>query len=115
MLSKRTTKPTEKVLAMAAEGSRAKRKATDKPSIPAVTSKHTKFMASVNLEQTTSNTTSPPNYRATVRSEEEEEALHTDTIVIDSDASEKSDIEDPGEASDDELSMSELKINEKLT
>ncbi|KAG1741001.1 hypothetical protein EDB19DRAFT_1828384 [Suillus lakei] len=88
---------------MAAEGNRAKQKATDKPSIPAVTSKCMKFTASVNLEQTMSNTTSSPNYHATVRSEEEEEALHTDTIVIDSDASEKSDIEDLGGASDDEL------------
>jgi hypothetical protein len=56
MLPKQTIKPTEKVLAMGTEGSRAKRKTIDKASTPTVASKHPKVTAS-----------SPQSYQATVR------------------------------------------------
>jgi hypothetical protein len=110
MLPKRITKPTEKVLAMAMEDTRTKRKATDsdKGSTSTVASKRTKVTASVDVEQTRTTNKGPSStsYRATVCTEEEELA-RADTITIDSDVSDKSDIEveDPGESSETELSM----------
>ncbi|KAG2738500.1 hypothetical protein P692DRAFT_201873927 [Suillus brevipes Sb2] len=84
---------------MAAEGSRRKRKAIDQT--PAEISKRTKTTTPVAAEQTTSTSI----YKATVQTEEEDEAAHADAIVIDSSASEKGDneVEDPAESSDAEL------------
>lgn len=65
----------------------------------------------------TSSTISLPNHQATVWTEKEE-AIHVETIVINFDSSEKSEVdieEDPGEAFKDKLSILYLKKFEKLT
>jgi hypothetical protein len=97
MLPKRITKPTEKVLAMAMEDTRTKRKATDSDK---------GSTSDVEQTRTTNKGPSSTSYRATVCTEEEELA-RADAITIDSDVSDKSDIEveDPGESSETELSM----------
>lgn len=105
MLSKRTKKPTEKLLAMAAEGQN-KRKATDNASNTIVAPKRNKIASSVNSEQATkSPSPGPTSYRATVRTEEEEASL-TDAIEISDDDAEKakeSSVEDIAESSEAEL------------
>ncbi|KAG1718099.1 hypothetical protein EDB19DRAFT_1838615 [Suillus lakei] len=105
MLPKRTTQPTEKVLAMAAEG-QAKRKAAEKAPDATPASKRPKTMASTGPANNPSSTRSI--YQATVRTEEEEEAAHQDaeTIILDSDVDNQapeSSNEDPSESSDAEL------------
>lgn len=97
-------------MAMEDTGSRTKWKATesDKASTSTVASKRTKVTASVDVEQTRTTNKGPSStsYRATVCTEEEELARQ-DAITIDSDVSDKSDIEveDAGESSETELSM----------
>lgn len=84
----------------------SKRKATDSDDITG-TPKRTKSTLSIDHE--TNNSPKSTNYRATVRTEEEEEALHTiDPIVIDSDDdtaddAKQSSAEDDSESSDVEL------------